>query len=34
MRLTEWAAQPTFTYRHEWHEGDLVIWNNHGVLHR
>ena len=34
MRLTEWAVQPIFTYRHEWHEGDLVIWSNHGVLHR
>jgi alpha-ketoglutarate-dependent taurine dioxygenase len=33
-RLTEWAAQPDFTYRHEWQEGDLVIWNNCGVMHR
>jgi len=33
-RLTEWAAQPDFTYRHEWQEGDFVIWNNCGVLHR
>ena len=21
-------------YSHEWQEGDLVIWNNSGVLHR
>jgi alpha-ketoglutarate-dependent taurine dioxygenase len=33
-RLTEWAAQPDFTYRHEWSEGDFVIWNNCGVMHR
>ncbi len=33
-RLTEWAAQPAFTYRHEWEEGDFVIWNNCGVMHR
>ena len=33
-RLMEWAAQPDFKYRHEWQEGDLVIWNNSGVLHR
>jgi alpha-ketoglutarate-dependent taurine dioxygenase len=33
-RLLEWSVQPDFTYRHQWEEGDLVIWNNHGVLHR
>lgn len=33
-RLTEWAAQPDFSYRHEWQEGDFVIWNNCGVMHR
>jgi alpha-ketoglutarate-dependent taurine dioxygenase len=33
-RLTEWAAQPAFTYRHDWEEGDFVIWNNCGVMHR
>jgi alpha-ketoglutarate-dependent taurine dioxygenase len=33
-RLTEWAAQPAFSYRHEWQEGDFVIWNNCGVMHR
>jgi alpha-ketoglutarate-dependent taurine dioxygenase len=21
-------------YRHEWSEGDVVIWDNRGVLHR
>ena len=30
----EWSAQPDFMYSHQWQEGDLVIWNNSGVLHR
>jgi alpha-ketoglutarate-dependent taurine dioxygenase len=34
VRLQEWAAQPAFSYRHEWQEGDLVIWDNHGLMHR
>jgi alpha-ketoglutarate-dependent taurine dioxygenase len=34
VRLQEWAAQPAFSYRHEWHEGDLVIWDNCGCMHR
>jgi len=34
MRLLEWAGQPAFTYRHQWQEGDLVIWDNTGALHR
>jgi alpha-ketoglutarate-dependent taurine dioxygenase len=33
-RLMEWSAQPDFMYSHEWEPGDLVIWNNSGVLHR
>ena len=33
-RLSEWAAQPDFRYTHAWEEGDLVIWDNHGVMHR
>jgi alpha-ketoglutarate-dependent taurine dioxygenase len=33
-RLLEWAAQPAFVYRHQWEEGDLVIWNNCSMLHR
>lgn len=32
--LTEWSAQPQFTYRHEWEDGDFVVWNNCGVMHR
>jgi alpha-ketoglutarate-dependent taurine dioxygenase len=34
VRLQEWAAQPDLSYRHEWQEGDLVIWDNCGVMHR
>jgi alpha-ketoglutarate-dependent taurine dioxygenase len=34
IRLQEWAAQPAFSYRHEWQEGDLVIWDNCGCMHR
>lgn len=33
-RLLEWTAQPAFTYRHTWQEGDLVVWDNTGALHR
>ena len=32
--LLAWASQPQFVYRHEWTEGDLLIWDNTGVLHR
>ena len=34
VRLQEWAAQPAFSYRHYWQEGDLVIWDNCGCMHR
>lgn len=33
-RLTEWAGQSEFTYRHEWEEGDFVVWENLGAMHR
>lgn len=33
-RLTEWAVQPDFTYRHDWQEGDFVVWDNTGAMHR
>lgn len=33
-RLREWATQPRFVYRHEWKEGDLVMWDNTGTMHR
>jgi alpha-ketoglutarate-dependent taurine dioxygenase len=33
-RLLEWATQPQFVLRHQWRQGDLVIWDNTGMLHR
>ena len=27
------AISPRFVYAHDWEEGDLVLFNNHGVLH-
>ncbi|MFV8816991.1 TauD/TfdA dioxygenase family protein [Haliea sp. E17] len=34
LRLLEWAGQREFTYRHDWSQGDFVVWNNCGSLHR
>jgi alpha-ketoglutarate-dependent taurine dioxygenase len=34
VRLQEWAAQPAYSYRHEWQEGDLAVWDNCGCVHR
>jgi alpha-ketoglutarate-dependent taurine dioxygenase len=33
-RLLDWATQPQFTLRHRWRRGDLVVWDNTGMLHR
>ncbi|OLT30780.1 taurine catabolism dioxygenase TauD [Actinomadura sp. CNU-125] len=33
-RLLDWATRPEFTVRHRWRPGDLVIWDNTGMLHR
>ncbi|WP_018504831.1 TauD/TfdA dioxygenase family protein [Parafrankia discariae] len=33
-RLLDWATQPQFVLRHRWTQGDLVIWDNTGMLHR
>ncbi len=33
-RLQEWSAQPDFVYEHKWEQGDMVIWDNHGTMHR
>lgn len=33
-RLRDWATRPEFVYRHEWTEGDLLIWDNTGTMHR
>ena len=32
--LLDWCTQDRFTYRHEWQDGDLVIFNNPALLHR
>jgi alpha-ketoglutarate-dependent 2,4-dichlorophenoxyacetate dioxygenase len=32
--LIEHATQPQFVYRHAWHPGDLVIWDNRATMHR
>jgi alpha-ketoglutarate-dependent 2,4-dichlorophenoxyacetate dioxygenase len=32
--LQEHLTRPEFCYRHEWGEGDLVVWDNRCVLHR
>jgi alpha-ketoglutarate-dependent taurine dioxygenase len=32
--LLERATAPDRVYRHEWQLGDVVIWDNRGVLHR
>jgi len=32
--LLEWSTQPRFRYTHAWQEGDLVAWDNTGLLHR
>lgn len=32
--LLEWCTQDRFTYRHAWSDGDLVIFNNSGLLHK
>jgi alpha-ketoglutarate-dependent taurine dioxygenase len=33
-RLLAWSTQPDFVLRHQWRQGDLVIWDNTGMLHR
>jgi alpha-ketoglutarate-dependent taurine dioxygenase len=33
-RLTEFATQPQYVYRHTWSLGDLVVWDNTGTMHR
>ena len=34
QRLHDWAGQPKYTYVHKWQQGDLVIWDNYGTMHR
>lgn len=33
-RLMEWATQPQYVYRHKWQEGDFLIFDNTGTMHR
>jgi alpha-ketoglutarate-dependent taurine dioxygenase len=33
-RLLDWSTQPQFVLRHHWRRGDLVTWDNTGMLHR
>ena len=28
------ATQPKYEYRHVWHEGDVVMWDNRSVMHQ
>lgn len=32
--ILDWSTQPQFVLRHSWRVGDLVIWDNTGMLHR
>ena len=32
-RLQEWATKDEYVYRHEWHEGDFIIFDNTGAMH-
>ena len=34
LELLEHATRREFVYRHEWQQGDLVIWDNPAVIHR
>lgn len=34
QELLDWCTQPRYCYRHTWSKGDMVIWNNPGMLHR
>lgn len=33
-RLLEWSTTSDHTLCHEWRKGDLVVWDNTGILHR
>ncbi|MGI9415289.1 MAG: TauD/TfdA dioxygenase family protein [Hyphomicrobiales bacterium] len=32
--LAAHAVRPQFQYRHTWHAGDVLIWDNHFTMHR
>jgi alpha-ketoglutarate-dependent taurine dioxygenase len=33
-RMLAWMTRPEYVYHHEWRTGDVLIWDNTGVLHR
>jgi len=33
-RQLDWASQPQYVYLHEWQDGDIVMWDNTGVMHK
>ena len=34
QELIDWTTQERFSYCHKWTVGDMLIWDNTGVLHR
>jgi len=32
-RLRDFAIQPEFVYRHRWHAGDVLMWDNRATIH-
>jgi taurine dioxygenase len=34
QKMTELISSPEFRYRHEWQQGDVLIWDNCAVQHR
>jgi alpha-ketoglutarate-dependent taurine dioxygenase len=32
--ILDWSTQPQFVLHHQWAVGDLVVWDNTGMLHR
>jgi alpha-ketoglutarate-dependent taurine dioxygenase len=34
FRILDWVTQPKYVYRHRWEVGDLIIYDNTGVVHR
>ena len=33
QQVVELASQPEYVYQHRWTPGELIIWDNHSVLH-
>lgn len=34
QELLAWCTQEKYCYRHQWQKGDMVIFNNYGLLHK